>query len=389
MAAYDLVIVGGGLQGGLLALALLQRPGVRLLLVERAEHLGGNHTWCFHAGDVPAEARPWLEPLVAARWPGYTVRFPGRRRELASPYTAMTSPLLDAEVRRSILGAPGCTLLTGRAARTVGARAVVLEDGTRFEAGLVVDARGPDLDAAAGAQGYQKFVGLEVELRRASGIALPVLMDADLPQEDGYRFVYLLPFTPTRLLVEDTRFADGPELDTAAVRQEVLSYLEQNGLRVVRLQREETGVLPMPWHGTVHAGTDGLLVAGCRGGWYNPATGYSLPQAVRLALRVAAAWPESPDRALAALRRRVAAQQRFTHLLNFMLFRLVPAAQRWRIFARFHELPLETLARFYALETTPLDRVRILAGQAAGLLRWRKLRPLLERRAARTRTGTR
>ncbi len=51
----DYALVGGGLQNGLLALALrAARPAARLALVERGATLGGNHTWCFHAGDLPA-----------------------------------------------------------------------------------------------------------------------------------------------------------------------------------------------------------------------------------------------------------------------------------------------------------------------------------------------
>src|SRR5262245_27635475 len=84
--AYDCVLVGGGLQNGLLALAILaERPDARIALVERADHLGGNHTWCFHAGDLPPSATQFVGPLVEQRWPGYEVSFPGNRRTIESP----------------------------------------------------------------------------------------------------------------------------------------------------------------------------------------------------------------------------------------------------------------------------------------------------------------
>jgi len=54
----DYLLVGGGLQSALIALALLQRePTPSIAVVEREPLLGGNHTWCFHAADVPATAR--------------------------------------------------------------------------------------------------------------------------------------------------------------------------------------------------------------------------------------------------------------------------------------------------------------------------------------------
>ena len=48
-AAVDLAILGGGLAGGLVALALTKRrPEVRLAVVEQAG-LGGNHVWSHFA----------------------------------------------------------------------------------------------------------------------------------------------------------------------------------------------------------------------------------------------------------------------------------------------------------------------------------------------------
>jgi lycopene beta-cyclase len=97
MVDVDYALVGGGLQAGLIALAVrAAQPRARIAIVERGPALGGNHTWCFHAGDVSAEAA-WIEPLIAVRWPGYDVAFPGRARTLDSAYAAIPSARL-AEV---------------------------------------------------------------------------------------------------------------------------------------------------------------------------------------------------------------------------------------------------------------------------------------------------
>ena len=51
----DVLLAGGGLANSLIAWRLAQvRPELRVLLVERDEQLGGNHTWCCHAGDLDA-----------------------------------------------------------------------------------------------------------------------------------------------------------------------------------------------------------------------------------------------------------------------------------------------------------------------------------------------
>ena len=64
----DLIIVGGGLAGALTALAVARaRPDLRLLLIERGESLGGNHTWSFFETDVSTEGHALVAPLVAHR----------------------------------------------------------------------------------------------------------------------------------------------------------------------------------------------------------------------------------------------------------------------------------------------------------------------------------
>ena len=80
---FDYVVAGGGLQAGLLVAALARlQPAAKVAVVERADRLGGNHTWSFHAADVPEGAWPVVAPLVSASWPGYRVRFPGRENIL-------------------------------------------------------------------------------------------------------------------------------------------------------------------------------------------------------------------------------------------------------------------------------------------------------------------
>src|SRR5438128_17995 len=88
---FDLVLVGGGLQNGLIALAALHaHPRCRIALIEASDRLGGNHTWCVHARDVSPSARVWFEPLIVQRWPSYDVRFPALARTLASEYAVIS-----------------------------------------------------------------------------------------------------------------------------------------------------------------------------------------------------------------------------------------------------------------------------------------------------------
>ena len=363
---FDYVLVGGGLQNALIALALrARRPTARIALVERAASLGGNHTWSFHGGDVPEEARRWVDPLVAHRWPSYDVRFPGLERTLRHAYATIPSARVDAVVRERLAGAPGCALITGTAAVEVGPRVVRLEDGRALEGTLVVDARGPGGREAGGGAGFQKFVGLELRLERKSAPARPVIMDATVPQADGFHFVYVLPLAEDRVLVEDTYFSDTDRLDREALRARVLAYARDKGLGPFEVVREEEGVLPLPWSGPLPRPFDSPLLAGYAGGFFHPVTGYSFPVAVRLASLLASLPPERAlGPGLQSLARRHRAQVRFAHLLNWLMFRAYPPASRWHVLERFYrEMPEDTIRRFYALETTAMDRARLLLGR--------------------------
>ena len=363
----DYVLVGGGLQNGLVALAVAaHQPAARIAMIERGEAPGGNHTWCFHAGDLAPAMQAWIDPLVVARWDGYDVAFPRHARTLASPYACVSSERLAAEVTRT-LARPGSQLLARTSALEVHTDRVVVKRETgetqTVTGTVVIDARGPDTEVAPTGCGWQKFVGQELRLTAPHGLTRPMLMDATLPQTDGFRFMYVLPLAADRLLVEDTYFSDGTRIDAAHLRAEIERYCTQHGWQIAEVVREETGVLPLPWKCAPPVAS-APLVGGYAGGWFHPVTGYSFPIAARLAELVAT----RPATALfgAALSDLVAAQtkqMKFALRLNTMLFKWFPPDQRFQVLARFYRLPEPIIRRFYALAMTGMDRARILVGR--------------------------
>jgi len=72
----DIAILGGGLAGGLIALALAEhRPELSVMLVEQGGSLGGNHVWSFFGSDIAEIDLPLLQPMIARSWDGYDVHF--------------------------------------------------------------------------------------------------------------------------------------------------------------------------------------------------------------------------------------------------------------------------------------------------------------------------
>jgi lycopene beta-cyclase len=362
----SVVLVGGGLANCLLALRLnVLRPDVVVTLVEGADRLGGNHTWSFHGTDVTPEILAWLRPLASYSWPHYDVKFPGRERRLKGSYHSLTSEHLH-DIVRTALGA--CVRLNAPVA-DLSPDSVTLASGEQLKADLVVDGRG--LRSATGpgvTLRFQKFLGQLVRLTAAHGLTGPLLMDATVSQEQGYRFVYLLPFTATDILIEDTYYSDTGTLDPAVLRQHIARYATDRGWQVQAILREETGVLPIVLDCDLRSFWpvgDSVPRSGLRAGLFHHTTGYSVPEAAALAEEL----PRVPDlhsRVMAPwIRQRVGRrwrEQRVFRLLNRMLFLAAVPSERYRILQHFYRLPEPVIDHFYAGRLTASDTSRVLTG---------------------------
>ena len=356
------LIIGAGLAGSLAALALrAERPDWPVTLVDSAPGPSDRHTWSFHHPDLTPVWHARLAPGLRASWPGQEVRFPDHARVLAAGYASLDGPGLAR-----LVAASGATVLWARTAAEARADGATLDDGTRLTAHCTLDARGlrPGRHLVTG---YQKFVGVEYEMDAPHGVARPVIMDATVPQLDGYRFVYLLPFSPTRLLIEDTRYSDGAGLTEADLVAAIADYAAARGW-TGREVRRERGVLPIALAHDAKsfwAAQDGAVPIGLRAGLFHPVTGYSLPVAVQVADRIAAADPATASvrDAVRDLALRKAHEDRFLRLLNRMLFRGCAPDQRRRVLSRFYRLPEGLIERFYAGRLTALDKLRIVTGK--------------------------
>lgn len=411
--AADLAILGGGLAGGLLALALKQlQPDLSVLLIEAGDTLGGNHVWSFFDGDVDRDARALLEPMISHRWTnGYEVKFPAYGKILDTAYNSIRSTDFDAHLRTALAN----QLLFNKAVLEIDGQSLRFSDKTQIHARAILDARGfflaaegtgkatdglpardpagpspirdgnapgpaalaaghflqdtPSLPLDALEGGWQKFVGQRLRLSAPHGRSRPVIMDASVAQIDGYRFVYVLPMSETEIFVEDTYYSSQPTLDVEAVRGRISAYADAQGWQVEAVLHEEQGVLPVVTGGDFDRfwpPEDPLPRAGVRAGLFHPTTGYSLPYAARFALEIAA-LDRFDQRSLALATRTMAKRHwrsgRYYRLLDVMLFHAAAPQARYRIFEHFYRLPAALIGRFYAGQSTLVDKLRILCGR--------------------------
>lgn len=360
-----LILVGGGLANGLIAYRLRQlRPDQPVLLLEQGEALGGTHTWSFHETDVPSPAREWLAPFIVRRWPAQQVIFPDRRRSFSTPYCSITSERFHEVLSQTL----GDSVRLRTAVRAIRSDGVDLADGRSLAAAAVIDGRGRPPGTRL-ELGWQKFLGLEVMTREPHGLDAPIIMDATVPQVDGYRFLYVLPFGPKRLLIEDTHYSDSPGFDGGAYREEIVAYAAERGWRIAEVLGMEQGSLPIALDGDI----DGLCAdmraiarSGLAAGLFHPTTGYSLPDAAALADRLAVAPvldAETLPRLVGDHVRTLWRRRRLYRMLNRLLFKAAYQEERRGVLSHFYRLPQALVERFYADRLTPFDKVRILTGR--------------------------
>ncbi|MBS1151632.1 MAG: putative Lycopene cyclase [Myxococcaceae bacterium] len=351
-AQLDLVLVGGGLANGLLASRLrATRPDLSFVLLEAGPMLGGNHTWSFHGTDLGPGQRSWLEPICAMNWHSHDVLLPGVKRTIGGGYHSIRSADFDRHLREEL----GDRVRTKCPVAEVGATWVVLGSGERLEARAVIDGRGAHRSFPCG---YQKFLGQDLILEAPHGLQRPLLMDATVEQIDGYRFVYVLPWSEHHVLVEDTYYSDTPELDLPALRARISAWVAARGWKVAQVVREEAAALPIPV-----AGDPPVLdrpMVGLGAGLFHATTGYSLPVAADVAERICAAKDLSAP-ALTALLGELARRhwegQRFFRTLNRMMFRGARPTERVRIFSSFYKHDEAMIGRFYAGKLTVTDKL--------------------------------
>ncbi len=360
-----LIVLGAGCAGLSLAAALL-RAGVRdpIVVLDRRDAWPDDRTWCFwDTGGIPHA------DLAGHAWPAWTIQTSvgrtvarGRRHR----YVHLRSRELYDRLLGVVEAAPNCELRTG--VTVTGVR----EDARGVEvitsAGSLRGSRAWDAMGGAGpllrgrpdgaVELRQAFLGQEVETATAAfdpGVAS--LMDFRVSQEDGLHFVYVLPFSPTRALVEDTHVRRRPV--APAVRRATLQrYLgERCGVEEFTVRKEERGSLAMTSWGFPAVRSPRLAAVGAAAGAVRPSSGYAFVRLQRhvdaVAAAVAAGRP-LPSGLQSA--RRVALDRLFLHALDAAPERF---PERFRSLAA--GVPGDVFARFMSDSSSLMDEARVIA----------------------------
>jgi lycopene beta-cyclase len=272
----DVIVCGAGAAGLSIAVRLARLP-LRVSVIDAREGYAHDRTF----SSFRARSHPF-EDAIARRYRAIDVV--GRDRRVARNVEARPYEVLPAD---RFYGAALAALAPHDHVRIeLGVRVSSIRDlGPHVEvetargalrAALVIDARGELASAGTerDVRWVQHFAGLEVEVEQPIfEPAVATLMDLRVSQADGPHFVYVLPESPRRALVEDTHF--GPStLPIETYEANVHAWLADRKAGAVSVLRRERGALPMTT-ANVDRGHGRVLRAGLTGGAAKPSTGYA------------------------------------------------------------------------------------------------------------------
>lgn len=307
---YDLVVLGAGCAGLSLGVDLVAAGMTgSVLLVDSRVDYADDRTWCFWS----VEETPF-DHLARAAWPTWTVRSGdgvAASSAPATPYRYLAAndfyrDALATLAESSRFGLLADTVVLGiESTGADGLVTVVTTSGTAV-AREVVDSRGlrPDaaeIDRARESSTWlqQEFVGLHVRAHRpVFDPGSCMLMDFDVDQSGGLRFVYVLPLSATEALVEDVSMATTVPT-RGQHRDDLDDYLERRyglGGGDYDVLSAERGNIPMTSHPFRRHPNPHVTTLGTLAGATRPSTGYTFltiqRSSRRLAQRLAARFAE-------------------------------------------------------------------------------------------------
>lgn len=350
---FDLVILGGGCAGLSLSVALAGhgKRCPRTLVVEPRMEYTNDRTWCYWSDRGASTHCP-----VQKSWQSMRLAYGGLSVSLdcgTTPYQMLAARDFYAMAQDAIARHPNIELRRGESVlgepRRDGDVWRLRCNAGEFTARSVVDTRPSHDPRRDGAVLWQSFYGQEIECSAAvfdpSSLDLMNFLE---PDPRRVAFVYVLPVSATRALVEVTVFGAAPleRRELGALLDAAIA--ERVGAAPFTTLRREHGILPMGLIDTPRQRHPGCVKVGVMAGGARASTGYAYQRIQQ--------WASECARALVSRGRPVA-------------HRPDPWPLRWmdRIFLEvLRTEPSRGGALFFSLfsRTEPAHVIRFLSGRA-------------------------
>ena len=364
---FDIIIAGAGAAGLTLLWYILNSPVLQkreILLLDKSFEPKNDKTWCFwDSNDLPLNEfiyHSWNELEVGALGSSFNEELITYRYDCIRNGD-YSMAILDTAKNFENITFIEASIQNFSSDEKI---AVVETDKGKFTASHVFQSvlKPPDFETSTVDNSLlQHFVGWEIETDSSLfNSDKAVLMDFNVPQLNGVTFMYILPFSENRALIEHTLFSD-TLLEQDVYEGEIRNYLSEHydlGSTRYRILRKEKGAIPMEDRKYSTWYCENVMNIGTMGGLTKPTTGYTFTRIHKKSIEIVSALERDekiPEDAVSSYRFRV---------YDMMLLYLLSSDQHTSV-RIFHDLfkknSFDMILRFLEEKTTLSNEISIFS----------------------------
>jgi lycopene beta-cyclase len=288
---FDYIIIGSGASGLQLALAMLRDSyfdNKTIGIIEKRSSFTNDKTWCYWE-----EGAGLYDNIIHKSWDSGYFKAHDETIDLdLSSYSYKMIRSIDfyKYAKKQIATASNIEFIEDEIAEVNDQQSIVKLKGKQrnYKSGHIFDSRLPEnYKPKKSINILQHFKGWFIESK--DEVFNPkqfCMMDYSLSDPNKTCFIYILPFSKNKALVEFTYFS--PELvDDNTYEHYIKTYLKDN-LKIdqYHIYETEQGVIPMSSHPFYEHHTSNITKIGTSGGWVKASTGYSFKNSERNSIKI-------------------------------------------------------------------------------------------------------
>ena len=282
MEKYDYIICGGGASGLLLSNAFIKDEffnDKKILIIERDSKTLNDKTFGFWN-----DKESVLDDMVFKEWEFAEFKDSSSYNTfLLKPYKykMIKSDQFYLHIRNKILKASNFKYLNSNINEIDEKNRIVKTDDGEFSSSIIFSSIYNEVDFKKYPLLKQHFIGWTIETKSKSFDDNKItFMDFSVDQKDEIRFMYILPFSKNKALVEYTLFSKELISDNE-YEKEIKIYLKKNNISDYSIKDKEKGMIPMTCYPFFENNTDNYFQIGTAGGWSKPSTGYTIKNSIK------------------------------------------------------------------------------------------------------------
>lgn len=295
MKKYDYIIAGLGAAGLSLAYFMLQFKDLRhkkVLLVDNDDKNKNDRTWTFW-GEAPEE----FAHLIEKTWYELGLYNKNDKIEFSvakTPYHYIPAIRFYEFIIPKLKEADNYTFLKGNVEQISDQNneSSITVDSETYKADYIFNSSFKGVSTIAQVRNeiaFQQFKGWELEFEQdILDDEKVTLMDFSVSEKDKVNFIYILPLTKTRMIINCTAFGSEP-MEEGYPENCMAAYLKEHYAQDYKITRKEQGIIPMSHVEFERYYSQGIMNLGILGGDARPSTGYTFINAINNSRKVASA----------------------------------------------------------------------------------------------------